>query len=246
MDLRTTKFRDDLKRSAAVAAVAEVGDGMVVGLGTGTTAAFAIEALGKRVAEGLRIITVASSAASAKAATAAGLKVVEFGTLASVDVCIDGADEIDPDLRAIKGAGGALLREKVVAAAAARMIAIIDESKQVEHLGAHRLPVEILPFASGFVARKIEEMGAPATRRMTGILPYRTDQQNFILDCQFGAIAEPNALAALLSAIPGVLGHGLFLSEIDAAYIGTDSGVRRVERTNLGVQSTDPVPHGEL
>ena len=228
--------RDHLKRAAARAAVAEIEDGMIVGLGTGTTAHFAIEALGKRAAEGLGITTVASSVQSAMAAIEAGLKVVDFEGLESVDICIDGADELAPDLRAIKGAGGAMLREKIVAAAAARMIVIVDEEKQVAQLGGQPLPVEVLPFATGFVLRQIENLGALVTRRLIEFCPYQTDQQNFILDCKFGSITEPTALSAQLSAIPGVLGHGLFLTEVDAAYVGTATGTHRIERNSSAMR----------
>jgi ribose 5-phosphate isomerase A len=115
------------------------------------------------------------------------------------------------------------------------MIVVIDESKRVGQLGGYRLPIEVLPFASGFVTRTIKEMTVPVTLRMAGAVPYRTDQQNFILDCRFGPIAEPFRLASLLSAIPGVLGHGLFLTEIDAAYIGIADGVDRIERKDRGI-----------
>lgn len=212
------------KRAAARAAVAEVEEGMVVGLGTGTTAAFAIAALADRVAEGLRVTTIATSRATARMAEALGLRPVPFEDLAELDIAIDGADEIDGALRAIKGGGGAMLREKVVAAASRRMIAIVDGNKQVPRLGAHPLPVEVLPFAAGYVARRIVELGAEVSRREAGGASYRTDQDNFVLDCRFGAIDRPEALAAALSAIPGVLGHGLFLDEIDAAYVGRPEG----------------------
>jgi ribose 5-phosphate isomerase A len=134
-------------------------------------------------------------------------------------------------LRAIKGKGGAMLREKIVAAAADRMIVIVDAGKQVTRLGAGTLPVEVLPFAASFVARRIEHLGASVSRRMTGKAGYRTDQDNIVLDCRFGAIDDPEALAAALSAIPGVLGHGLFLDEIDAAYVGGSEGVIRLNRS---------------
>jgi ribose 5-phosphate isomerase A len=213
-----------LKRAAAEAAVAEVEGGMIVGLGTGTTAAFAIAALADRVAGGLRVTTVATSLATARMAEALGLEPVPFDGLAQLDLAIDGADEIDGGLRAIKGGGGAMLREKIVAAASRRMIAIVDGSKQVTRLGAHPLPVEVLPFAAGFVTRRISELGAEVSARMASGASYRTDQDNLVLDCRFGAIVQPEALAAALSAIPGVLGHGLFLDEIDVAYVGQADG----------------------
>ena len=224
---------DDLslgKRAAARAAVAEIEDGMLVGLGTGTTASFAIAALGERVAEGLKVTTVATSLAARKAAQAAGLALLSFDDLARLDLAIDGADELDPQLRAIKGKGGAMLREKVVAAAAERMIAIVDPAKQVTRLGVGALPVEVLPFAAGFVSGRIEQLGATVSLRMAGDARYRTDQDNVILDCRFGSIDDPQALAGALSAIPGMLGHGLFLDQIDVAYVGTSDGVTRLSR----------------
>ena len=221
---------DRLKREAARAAVAEVEAGMRVGLGTGSTVAFAIEALAERVAAGLAITAVATSLATERAAWAAGIAITSFETLAEVDLAIDGADEVDGALRAIKGAGGAMLREKVVAASARRMIAIVDEGKLVEALGKAPLPVEILPFAATFVTRRIEALGARVTRRTALGDPYRTDQGNGVLDCAFGPIADAHALDTALNAMPGVLGHGLFLDEIDAVFVGTPGGVRRIER----------------
>ena len=219
-----------LMRAAACAAVAEVEDGMLIGLGTGTTASFAIAALGERIAAGLKITAVATSLAADRAAAQAGVPVRPFDTLARLDLAIDGADEIDAQLRAIKGKGGAMLREKVVAAAAARMIVVADARKQVTSLGRAALPVEVLPFAAGFVSDRIERLGATAIPRMAGDASYRTDQGNMVLDCRFGAIDDPPALAAALSAIPGLLGHGLFIDEIDTAYVGRSDGVVQVSR----------------
>jgi ribose 5-phosphate isomerase A len=228
-----TRYQDDVaanKRAAACAAVAEIEDGMLVGLGTGTTANFAIAALGERVAAGLQVTTIATSLAAAQAAEAAGLPTLPFETLARVDLAIDGADELDPQLRAIKGKGGALLREKIVAAAATRMIAVVDTGKQVARLGRAALPVEVLPFAAGFVSHRIERLGATVSQRMAGEACYRTDQDNIILDCRFGSIDDPQGLASALSAIPGMLGHGLFLDEIDTAYVGGSDGVIHLTR----------------
>jgi ribose 5-phosphate isomerase A len=217
---------DDLKRAAAEAAVAEIRAGMVVGLGTGSTAAFAIDALAAQVARGLSIRAVATSERTAAHARGAGISLLELDDLAAIDLCIDGVDEIDPSLRAIKGAGGAMLREKIVAGAAHRMIAIADASKAVDRLGARPVPVETLPLARAFVAARIAALGGtPVLRGDT-----RTDQGNIILDCPFGTLADPAALAAQLSEIPGVLGHGIFVSEIDALYLGTADGVVRRER----------------
>jgi ribose 5-phosphate isomerase A len=219
-----------LKSAAARAAVVEIENGMLVGLGSGTTMAFAIEALGKRASLGLQVTVVATSRVTARKAEAAGLRILPFDDLDRVDIAIDGADEIDGSLCAIKGHGGAMLREKIVASAARRMIAIVDASKQVTTLGAHPLPIEVLPFAIGFVTRRITELGADAALRMKGRALYRTDQNNAVLDCWFGTIRQPEALAATLSAIPGLLGHGLFVDEIDAAYVGCAEGTRYLSR----------------
>ena len=219
---------DDDKMAAAVAAVAEVRDGMLVGLGTGSTAAFAIRALGERVAGGLRIRAVVTSEASGVLARDVGIPVIDFADIAAVDLTIDGADEIDARCFAIKGAGGAMLREKIVAASSARMVVIADGSKRVDRIGAAKLPVELLPFARAYVMRVLGDMGgAPVIRG-----DYRTDQGNLVADCHFAALDDPRALAAALSAIPGVLGHGLFLDEVDAAYIASKGVVTRLARSD--------------
>ena len=203
---------------------------MLVGLGTGTTANLAIAVLGERVAAGLKVTTVATSLATCRAAEAAGLPMLSFDTLAKLDLAIDGADELDPQLRAIKGKGGAMLREKIVAAAAARTIVIVDADKQVTGLGRGALPVEVLPFAAGFVTDRIKRLGATVSLRMADGASYRTDQGNVVLDCRFGAIDDPESLASALSATPGILGHGLFLDEIDVAYVAGDNGVLQLRR----------------
>jgi ribose 5-phosphate isomerase A len=217
---------DDDKRLAAEAAVAEVQDGMLVGLGTGSTAAFAIQALARRIAGGLRVTAVATSEASAQAAFAAGIVVCDFADAPQVDLAIDGADEIDGRLWAVKGAGGAMLREKAVAAAARRMIVIADGSKRVEAIGTAKVPVEVLPFARGYVVARLEALGASVTVRAG----YETDNGNLVADCWFAALDDPRTLAAAIDAVPGALGHGLFLDEVDAAYIASRGVVERLER----------------
>jgi ribose 5-phosphate isomerase A len=215
--------QDDDKRRAAIAAADEVKDGMLVGLGTGSTAVFLIDELGRRFADGLRFRAVATSLGSEAQAKALGIEVLPFAEVAAIDLAIDGTDEIDPQFRAIKGAGGAMLREKCVAASAARMIVIADGSKQVAQLGAVPVPCETLPFALAFVRAAVERLGARVVLRPSGEEPYRTDQGNFVLDCHFGPIAAPAQLAAQLSSIPGMIGHGLFIDEVDAFYI-SDAG----------------------
>ncbi|WP_174274529.1 ribose-5-phosphate isomerase RpiA [Sphingomonas bacterium] len=223
--------RDGEKRAAAEAAVAEIEAGMLVGLGTGTTAAFAIAALGERARAGLRIKCVATSFATARAAEAVGLAILDMADQASVDLCIDGVDEIDPDLRAIKGGGGAMVREKIVAAAASRMIAIADSSKAVTRLGSRAVPIEVLEFGWRFVAAEVGRLGAIVTARQSGSTFYRSDQGNPVLDCSFAELGDPAALSAVLDALPGMVGHGLFIGEIDALYLGTAAGVRKSGRT---------------
>jgi ribose 5-phosphate isomerase A len=223
--------RDAQKRAAAEAAVSQVQDGMRVGIGTGSTAAFAIEALGRRIAEGLRIEGLATSLATEEAARIAAIPLIDLGAIDGIDLCIDGVDEIDPAFRAIKGAGGAMLREKIVASAAGRMIAIADLSKRVDQLGRAPVPVEVLPMATALVAKAIGHLGGSSLvrRNQKGALVL-TDQGNPIIDTAFGPISDPEALASSLSAIPGALGHGLFVSEIDELYLGTESGVLKFAR----------------
>ena len=222
-------MRDDDKRAAAEAAVNEVQAGMLVGLGTGSTAAHAIRLLGERAGQGLRIDTVATSDASAALARSLGLPVRDFADVARLDLTIDGVDEIDPACRAIKGAGGAMVREKIVAAASRRMIAIADAPKRVERLGAAKLPVEVLPFARSFVASALVRLGLQPVMRGGEDAPFRTDGGNIILDALGMRDADPARLASALDSVPGVVGHGLFLSEIDAAYVAGDGIVTRME-----------------
>jgi len=216
---------DDDKRLAAEAAVSEVRDDMLVGLGTGSTAAHAIRAI---AAAGLRIEAVATSAASATLARSLGIAVRDFADVARVDLTIDGADEIDDAFRAIKGGGGAMLREKIVAAASDRMIVVADGSKRVAAIGAAMLPVEVLSFAATYVADRLRPLFATIASRDGG--RYRTDNGGIVLDCHDAVGEDWAALAASIATIPGVLGHGLFLTEVDAAYIASRGTVTRLER----------------
>jgi ribose 5-phosphate isomerase A len=228
---QTDAATDALKRAAAEAAIAEIETGMRIGLGTGTTAAFAIDALALRVRQGLCCLAVATSKATADRAAKAGIALLQLEDVAEIDLCIDGVDEIDPELRAIKGAGGAMLREKIVARAAQRMIAIADASKAVQQLGTRPVPVEVLPQALAFIARQIGLLGGePVLRHDDRGAIALTDQGNCIFDCRFAVLNDAAALARSLSTVPGVLGHGLFLSEIDALYLGTAEGVVCRER----------------
>ena len=223
---------DGEKKLAAIRAVAEIKPEMIVGLGTGSTASFAIRELGRRVREeSLKITATATSAATESLAVEEGISVVPFEQLSEVDLTIDGADEVTPQLQGIKGGGGALLREKIVASASKRVIIIVDSSKLVQTLGRFKLPVEVLPFAASFVESSLESFGVPLSRRtQPDGSPFLTDQGAYIFDLHFGVISDPNAVAERLSEIPGVLGHGLFLTEIDAVYLGRDNSVEILRR----------------
>jgi len=224
-------MQDDDKRLAAEAAVAEIADGMRVGLGSGSTVTFAIAAVGRKLADWPSTTFFSTSQRTTNAAREADIPIARFADQAELDLVIDGVDEIDPYFRAIKGGGGAMLREKILASAARRMVAIADSSKRVATLGNAPVPVEVLPFARSFVAARARALGADPVLRMTGAgKEFRTNQGNLILDCHFGLIADPEQLAAELQAIPGALGHGLFLTEIDASYIATDGIVAKMER----------------
>ncbi len=221
------------KAAVAEAAVAEIIEGMIVGLGTGSTASLAIAALGARVAGGLRITAVASSLRSEALAARLGIRVLPFDDIARIDLAIDGADEIDAGLRAVKGGGGALLREKIVAQAAERMICIVDAAKVTDRIGGHPVPIEILPFSRTFVTEAVRSLGGEANwRRTTDDRPAVTDQGNHLLDCRFADRPDPAWLAGQLQAIPGALGHGLFLTEVDMLLVGGRAGVLRYERAS--------------
>lgn len=224
-------MNDKDKRAAAEAAVAEIADGMLVGIGSGSTVAYAIQAIGQRLGEWPGAAFFVASHSSRRLAEAAGVPVASFSGVTRLDLAIDGVDEIDPHFRAVKGGGGAMLREKILAAASGRMVAIADGSKRVAALGAAPVPVEILPMARSFVAARIAALGAESVLRMGNAdRAYRTNQGNLVLDCRFPAIPDPAALALEFQAIPGMLGHGLFLTEIDATYIAEQGVVTKMER----------------
>ena len=219
------------KAMAAARAVEEVHDGMLVGLGTGTTTACAIRTLASRVRQGLRIDVSATSSATEALAIALGFTITPFETISRLDLTIDGADEIDPQLRAIKGGGGALLREKIVAAASDRTLIVADSSKPVPRLGRHKLPVEVLPFAAAFVERELKALNGQLVRRVQADGgPFLTDQGAYIYDLCLGRIDDPEALALWLDAVPGIAGHGLFLTEIDCAIVAEGDTIRMMTR----------------
>jgi ribose 5-phosphate isomerase A len=200
------------KEAAAQASLKFVRDGHVVGLGTGSTAAHFIKLLGNEVEQGLRIRGIPTSDRSRELAKSLGIALITLDDCQQIDVTVDGADEVDPQLRLIKGGGGALLREKIVASATRQMIVVADASKQVQRLGKFPLPVEVIKFAQALIAKRITDLGAEVQlRRDASGNPYLTDENNHILDCRFGEIRDPDALARELSGMPGVVEHGLFI-----------------------------------
>ncbi len=224
--------QDALKRQSAEAAVAEVRDGMVLGLGTGSTAAIAVDLLGARVREGLRIIGVPTSERTAVQARSLGIPLGDLAEHPELDLAIDGADEVHTrTLDLIKGLGGALLREKIVAAASRRLIVIVDEGKLVSELGGVRLPVEVARFGWQATARHLERAGAdPRLRLAPDGAPFVTDNGNHILDCAL-AIDDAAATEARLHRIPGVVETGLFVGIAARVIAGTPSGPRILDRT---------------
>ncbi|WP_138465149.1 ribose-5-phosphate isomerase RpiA [Poseidonocella sp. HB161398] len=220
------------KFAAAMASVAEIEDGMTVGLGTGSTAAWMVRALAKRAKdEGLRLTCVPTSERTAGLARALGLTVVSLDDVDRIDITIDGADEFDGHMRLIKGGGAAHLREKLVAAASDRMIVITDPSKDVETLGAFPLPIEVIPFGWKGTVQRIQDVlaasevdGRETALRMKDGAPVLTDQGNYVIDAHLKRIADPESLSMALADIPGVVEHGLFIGLCDTVIIGHPDG----------------------
>jgi ribose 5-phosphate isomerase A len=230
-DLRDTDLRDKEKQIAARAAVQLVESGNVVGLGSGSTSAYAIRCLAERVRDGLKIVGIPTSQKTKQLAEQLGIPLTTLEEHPHIDIDIDGADEIDPQLNLIKGGGGAFLREKIIASVSRRFIVIADSAKQVKHLGKFPLPVEVVPFAQSLIKPRIEALGAHVSLRSYAYgNPYVTDEGHHILDCTFGEIADPPALAEKLRSIPGVLEHGLFIGMAEMAIIGKDREVVHLRR----------------
>jgi ribose 5-phosphate isomerase A len=219
---------DEQKRAAGEAAAELVEAGMIVGLGTGTTAAWFVKALAARR---LAVRGVPTSEATAALATSLGLDLLDLDAAGQIDLTVDGADEIGPGLALIKGAGAALLREKLVWTASRRCVVIGDAGKPVKKLGKFTLPIEVVAFGHATTAARVRavldafDIGAPPILRLSGDLPRRTDSGNLIYDVACGGIADPPALAGALKAVTGVVEHGLFLNLAERALIGTDAGV---------------------
>ncbi len=222
------------KRAAACAAVELVSDGMIVGIGTGSTAVFAIEALASRMRAGLRFLSIPSSDRSAALATSLGIPLTTFADHPRIDLTIDGADEVERGtLNLIKGHGGALLHEKIVASASRRLAIIVDGTKLVDRLGDHSpVPVEVVNFGWEATRGRLEDLGAVVALRSTPEgKAYCTDSGNRILDCRFESIADPAALEERIRRIVGVVECGLFVGLTDVVFMGHAAGVTRLERS---------------
>jgi ribose 5-phosphate isomerase A len=223
----------DLKRQAAETAVTFIESGMVVGLGTGSTAVHAVRAVGRLLKQGAlqNIVAIPTSEATANEAESLRIPLVTFDTHPLIDITIDGADEVAPNLDVIKGLGGALLREKIVAAATRRFVIVADHTKRVTQLGSKApVPVEVIPFAERPVADYLRALGARVEKRMdvAGERPFRTDENNIILDCYFGLIPHPLQLATAIRKKPGVVEHGLFLQMASDAILATPDGIEHL------------------
>jgi ribose 5-phosphate isomerase A len=219
------------KEAAARASLQFVKDGQVIGLGTGSTAAYFIKLLGEEVKNGLRIRGIPTSDRSRELAMSLGIPLTTLDECQDIAVTVDGADEVDPQLRLIKGGGGALLREKIVASATRQMVIVADASKQVKRLGKFPLPVEVIKFAEALVAKRIAGLGADVKLRLDSVgKPYVTDEDNHILDCRFGEIGDPDGLAQRLSDLPGVVEHGLFIGMASVALLARGSEIVKLRR----------------
>ena len=227
-------WREQAKKNAALEAVKHVRDGLVVGLGSGSTAAYAVEEMGKRVQEKkLQILGVPTSHQAFMLAVRCGIPTTTLDEHPRLDLTIDGADQIDKELNLIKGMGGALTREKIVASAAKQFIVVADETKLTQRLGTNQpVPVEVLPFAVSAVMQRMREMGGKPTLRegKAKIGPAVTDNGNFIVDVDFGPIKAPKELSSQLKMIPGAIETGLFVEMAHVVYVGKLKTVERLER----------------
>ena len=213
------------KQRAAAAAAELITDGMVLGLGTGTTASYLVQILGERVRQGLRIQGIPTSEATRQLAAAEGVPLTTLEEQPVLDLCLDGADEVDPELNLIKGGGGALLREKIVASAARQRIIMVDVSKCVGCLGAFPLAVEIIPFGWEVTRRQLEQFGGVPTLRQREGKPFVTDQGHYIIDCALSQIEDAPRLNHQLNQLPGVVENGLFVDMTDRLIIGSPDGI---------------------
>jgi len=237
---------DAWKRAAAEKAMEYIKPGMKLGLGTGSTAAHFVDLLGKKVADGMEVVGVPTSEATKTQAEALGIPLATLDDIPFLDLTVDGADELDDRLRLIKGGGGALLREKIVATSSDRMLVISDFSKRVETLGSFPLPVEVLQFGLRATLQLVEVLssdagceGEIAVRKSPEGKPFITDNGNMIFDCSFGRIDDPEALDEALKYVPGVVEHGLFLGIADHAIISGPDGVVVLDAEQIEIAAAD-------
>ncbi len=216
------------KRLTGEKAAEYVKDGMKIGLGTGSTAYYAVKKVGEMVRNGLKVKAVPTSKETAELAEEEGIELIELADVDKLDLTIDGADEVDQDFNLTKGGGGALLREKIVASASDKLIIIVDESKLVEKLGAFHLPVEITPFSWQYTQRMVDKFDCTSTLRKEEGETYVTDNGNYILDCDFGVIENPIKLTEELNKLPGVVENGIFAEMADIVVVGYESGEVKV------------------
>ncbi|WP_437202970.1 ribose-5-phosphate isomerase RpiA [Planctomicrobium sp. SH664] len=225
-----TVDRNQERKNAAEAAVEQIRDGMIVGLGSGATAGFAIEGIGRRVAGGLSILGIPTSEKSRLLAIEAGIKLTDLNSSPAIDLTIDGADRFDDQLNLIKGGGGALLREKIVAAASARVLIIADAAKRSNPLSGFPVPVEVVPFGTAPLMTRFERMDLhPRLRRTSAGDPFLSDEGHYIIDLHLPVVAQPEELAAELATLPGVVEHGLFLGLADEVLMGDGETVTRFQ-----------------
>jgi ribose 5-phosphate isomerase A len=222
---------DQLKREAAIAALDEVRDGMIVGLGTGSTASHFIRELGARVRAGLRVQGIPTSEASRQLAEESGVPLTTFADHPAIDVTVDGADEVSPSLDLIKGLGGALVREKLVARASSRLVIVVDSGKLVERLGSRApIPVEIVPFAADVIRHQLQKMGGEARLRQRADKPFVSDNGNLVLDWWHGEISQPDVLEQRLKSMTGVVDSGIFARLANRAIVAEAAGIRKIDR----------------
>jgi ribose 5-phosphate isomerase A len=218
--------RDLERKNAALEAVKYINNNDIVGLGTGSTAAFAIQRIAELVKQGLTIKGVPTSEKSSLLATQLGIELIDFNDVSSIDVTIDGADEFTGAKQLIKGGGGALFREKIVASLSKKEIIIADSGKYVERLGKFKVPIEVVPLALNYVQQQLSKLKGAGTLRETEHVPFVTDNGNYIIDADFGLISDPASLANTLNQIDGVLAHGLFINLATMVIMGQGSEVR--------------------
>ncbi len=224
------------KRLAAIEAVNYVKEGMIVGLGSGSTSGYMIEELGKRVSDGLKIKGVPSSEVIKQLAEKLGIPIIALDQVERIDINIDGADEFDPKLRLIKGGGGALLREKIVAHNANYNIVMVDSSKEVDRLGKFKLPIETVPFATQSIFKELENLGLSPKLRQKDGSTYKTDQNNDILDLDIFDSPDLEGIDQMLQHIPGIVETGLFLNSTDLVILGKGESTRKIYKKDLGLK----------